>query len=135
MPYQTVKHGLKAKKIKLPQMILFSQKTTNKILMYLLALSFCKILQKFLEPIQSYEDMPFLAPKWPICAEQFFFGYKPLLLLSCIYWPFFIVQNEKIFLQQMQSFWAQNGPIALNHFFFWKIINIILIYLLAPFIV
>ena len=34
----------------------------------------------------------------------------------------------------MRHFWAQNGPFAPNNFF-WKIINIILIYLLAPFIV
>ena len=53
-------------------------------------LSFCKILKKFLEPIQSYEDVPFLGPKWSICPKQIFF---------------------------------------------WKIINITLIYLLAPFIV
>ena len=33
---------------------------------------------------------------------------------------------------RMHYFWAQNGPFAPN--FFWKIINIILIYLLAPFI-
>ena len=33
----------------------------------------------------------------------------------------------------MLNFWAQNGPF--NPIFFWKIINIILIYLLAPFIV
>ena len=33
----------------------------------------------------------------------------------------------------MHPFWAQNGPIA--PIFFWKIINIILIYILAPFIV
>ena len=37
MPNQTVKNGLKAKKIKFPQMIFFSQKTTNKIFIYLLA--------------------------------------------------------------------------------------------------
>ena len=37
---------------------------------------------------------------------------------------------------RMHHFGAQNGPFAQNNFFFfWKIINIILIYLLAPFIV
>ena len=36
---------------------------------------------------------------------------------------------------RMCHFWAQNGPFAPNKNFFWKIINIILIYLLAPFIV
>ena len=34
----------------------------------------------------------------------------------------------------MHHFWAQNSPFAPNNFF-WKIITIILIYLLAPFIV
>ena len=37
MPNQTVKNGLKAKKTKLLQMNFLSQKTTNKIFMYLLA--------------------------------------------------------------------------------------------------
>ena len=36
---------------------------------------------------------------------------------------------------RMHHFGAQNGPFAPNNFFFWKIINTILIYLLAPFIV
>ena len=35
---------------------------------------------------------------------------------------------------RMQHFWVQNGPFAPNKFFS-KIINIILIYLVAPFIV
>ena len=35
---------------------------------------------------------------------------------------------------RMRHFWAQNGPFAPNKFF-WEIINVILIYLLAPFIV
>ena len=32
--------------------------------------------------------VPFLGPKQPICPEQNFFGYKPLLLLSSTYGPF-----------------------------------------------
>ena len=28
-------------------------------------LSFCKIFKKFLKPIQIYEDVPFLGPKYP----------------------------------------------------------------------
>ena len=35
-------------------------------------LSLSKILKKFLEPIQSYEDVPFSRPKWPICCKQIF---------------------------------------------------------------
>ena len=34
----------------------------------------------------------------------------------------------------MCHFWAQNGPFAANYFFWGKIIDIILIFLLAPFI-
>ena len=54
MPNQTVKNGRKAKKIELPQMNFFSQKTTNIIFMYLLA--------------------PFIAQKQPIYPEQKIFG-------------------------------------------------------------
>ena len=59
-----------------------------------------------------------------------FFRYKPLSLLSSTYWPFSLFKIKKkcvIF-----------GPKMVHlpqTFFFWKIINIILIYLLAPFIV
>ena len=57
---------------------------------YLLALFTVQNFKKFLQPIQSYEDAPFLGSKWSICPKQ---------------------KNN------------------------WKIIKIILIYLLAPFIV
>ena len=70
MPNQTVNNGLKAKKIKLPQMNVFLEKQLIKIFMYLLALHAGKKFKKFLEPIQSYEDVPILGPKWPICPEQ-----------------------------------------------------------------
>ena len=63
MPNQTVKNGLKAKKIKLPQMNFFLEKQLIKFSCTYWPLSFCKILKKFLEPIQSYEDVPFLGPK------------------------------------------------------------------------
>ena len=58
----------------------------------------------------------------------------------------FILQNFKKILRaramRMCYFWAQNCPFVLNKIYlvqtiimFWKIINTILIYLLAPFIV
>ena len=58
----------------------------------------------------------------------------------CHFLALFTVQNLKNFLQQMQSYEMHHflGPkwsICLKQFFFWKIINIIVIYLLAPFIV
>ena len=71
MANQALKNGLKASnKINCPNFL------------------FCKILRKFSELIQSYDDVPFLDPEWPICPEQFFFKYKPLLLLSSTSWPF-----------------------------------------------
>ena len=67
---------------------IFSWYTTNKIFMYLLDPFILQNFKKFLEPIQSYEDVPFSGPKWLTCPEQLFFLYKPLLLLSSIYSPF-----------------------------------------------
>ena len=94
---QTVKSDLKANKIKLPNF------------------SFCKILKKLSELIQSYEDVSFSGPKCPICPEQKIFKYKPLLLLSYTYRPFSLCQILKIFsggsrLMRMRNFWVQNGP-------------------------
>ena len=44
-------------------------------------LSFCKLLKKNLEPIQSYEKVPFSGPKYPNLSWTNLFWYKPLLLL------------------------------------------------------
>ena len=35
--------------------------------------SLYKMFKKFLQQIQSYEDEPFLDPKWSICPKQIFF--------------------------------------------------------------
>ena len=50
-------------------------------------LSLCKILKKFLQAIQSYEDAQFLSPKWPISQNQNFFRKpvnKPRSFHSCL---------------------------------------------------
>ena len=47
----------------------------------------CKIFKKFLEQIQSYEDAPFLGPKWSICPNKNFFRKpvnKPCSFHSCL---------------------------------------------------
>ena len=76
MSNQTVKNDLKAKMIKLPPNEIFSPKITNqlKFSCNYWPLSLCKIFKKFLGTIQSYEDVPFLGKKWPICHQNFFFG-------------------------------------------------------------
>ena len=76
MPNKTVKKGLKAKMTKLPQMILFLEKQLIKFSCTYRPLPFCKILEKFLGSIQSYDDVSFSGPKWSICQEQNFFDTK-----------------------------------------------------------
>ena len=60
------------------------------------------------------------------------FWYKPLLLLSSTY-SYLKKSYSGSRVMRMHHFWAQNGPFA--PIFFWKIINTILIYLLALLIV
>ena len=102
-------------------MIFFSQKTTNKIFMYLLSPFIVQNFKKVLRADPELWDVPFLGPKWPICPENFFW-YKPLLLLSSTYWPFSLCKILKKFLEPIQScemchFWDQNGPFVLKIFF------------------
>ena len=135
---QTVKNGLKAKKIKLPQMNFFLEKQLIKFSCTYWPLSFCKILKKFLGLIQSYEDVPFSGPKWPICHEQDFFGTNHYHYFHLPIGPFHCAKFTKIYtvdpeLQGCTIFGSK--MVHLHQFFFWKIIKIILIYLLAPFIV
>ena len=88
----------------------FSQKTTNEIFMYLLAPFILQNLKKFLQQIQSYENAPFLGPKWFICPKQNFFlehySYPSHLPIT----PF-IVQNFKKILPADPGIWcAIFGP-------------------------
>ena len=94
--------------------------------------------KKFSEPIQSYEDVPFSSPKWPICPEQKIFSTNHYYFHLPI-GPFHYGKFKKI-LTADPELWgcAIFGPKMVHlpqTIFFWKIINIILIYLLAPFIV
>ena len=73
-PNQTVKHGLKAKKIKLPQMNPFLEKQLIKFSCTYWPFLFCRILKKLLGPIHSFEEVQFSGPKRPNCHEQNFFG-------------------------------------------------------------
>ena len=64
--------------------------------MYLLASFILQILKKFLEPILSYEDVPFSGPKWPICPEQFFFGTNHYYYFHLPAGPFFVQNLQQI---------------------------------------
>ena len=88
MANKTVKNSLKAKKTTLPQFFILQNFT------------------KFSELIQSYNDVPFLGPEWPICPQQttvITFSY----LLSLL-----IVQNSSCGSRVMWigNFSAQNSP-------------------------
>ena len=63
--------------------------------------------------------MPFLGPEWPICPEQIFVQYKPLLLLSFTYWDFSLCKILPVDpeLWGCPIFWAQ------NEIFFRKSVN------------
>ena len=50
---------------------------------YLLAVFIVQNLKKFLQDIHSYEDAPFLGPKWFACPN--FLGGKLLISFSSIY--------------------------------------------------
>ena len=65
--------------------------------MYLLAHFILQNLKIFLAMIQSYEDVPFSSPKWPICPEQNFFG-KIIDTIFIYLSALFIVQNFLKFL-------------------------------------
>ena len=59
----------------------------------LLALFIVQNLKKFLQRIQSYEDMPFLDPKWSISSKQFFFLGKIINIILIYLIAPFILQN------------------------------------------
>ena len=91
---------------------------------YLLALFIMQNLKKFLQQIQSYEDVPFLGPKWSICPKQIFFG-KLLILFSSTYQPLSLCKILKKFFQRIQSyedaqFLGPKWPISSNENFFRK---------------
>ena len=85
---------------------------------YLLAIFTVQNLKKSLKQSQSYEDAPFLHPKWSICPKQFFWGKIINTILIYLLAPF------------LHPKWS----ICPKQFFWGKIINTILIYLLVPFL-
>ena len=87
---------------------------------YLLALFIVQNLKKFLQRIQSYEDVPFLGPKWSICPKQIFFWKIINIILIYLLAPF-IVQNFKKILPADPELWgcAIFGP-KMAHFPKWE---------------
>ena len=104
MANQTVKNGLKAN------------------------FSLYKILKRFSELIQSYDDEPFLDPEWHIFPEQKIFLVQTIAITFIYLLALFIVQNLKSFscgsrVMRMRNFWALNGPFPQMRIFFRKFVN------------
>ena len=112
---------------------LFSQ---NKIFMYLLVPF---ILQNFKKTLWAdSQDVPFLGLKWPISHKQIFFGANHYYCFDPPIGPFHCAKFTTFFTADPDfGGCAIFGP-KMVHLpqtnIFWKIVNIILIYLLAPFI-
>ena len=66
----------------------------------------CRIENKILEPIQSYEGSPFSGPKWSISPEEDFFRKTINIMFMCLWAPF-IVQNFK-----KSRVWVRKNPFA-----------------------
>ena len=91
---------------------------------YLFTLFIVQNLKKFLQRIQSYEDVPFLGPKWSICPPKKILKKIINIILVYLLAPF-IVQNFKKILQWIQSyedvqFLGPKRPICPNENFFRK---------------
>ena len=88
-------------------------------------ISLCKILKTFLEPIQSYKDVLFSSPKWPIWPEEKCWGTNHYYYFHLPIGPFHCAKFKKNScsgsrVMRMNHLWAQNGPLAPNIFFFLK---------------
>ena len=92
------------KKIKLPQIEFFLEKQLTKVSSTYYPISFWKIFKKFLEPIQSYENVPFSGPNLPICPKQMFFYTNHYCYFHLPIGPFNCAKFKKKFLQRIQSY-------------------------------
>ena len=86
---------------------------------YLLALFIVQNLKKFFQRIQSYEDVQFLGPKWPISPNENFFRKpvnEPCFFYSCLS----TCQKSKSDINLLVKYWwLKNTKISLVERHFW----------------
>ena len=106
---------------------------------YLLTLFIVQNLKNYYSQSRIMRMCHFRAQKWPICHEQNFFGTNHYYYFHLPIGPFHCAKLKKVLTMYLELCrCAIFGPKMVHlpqTIFFWKIINIILIYLLAPFIV
>ena len=86
----------------LSQTRFFLKKSLIKLKCTISPIYCAKFLKKLLAPIQSFEDVPFLGPKCPICPNKKSL-VKPLILLWSTYWPLSVCKILKK-LEWIQSY-------------------------------
>ena len=113
---------LKAKNGPLPWTKFFGKNHITFI--YLLALFIAQNFKKFLQRIQSYEDAPFLGPKWSIYPKQIFFW--KIISFPSSYYPLSLCKIFKKFFQRIQSYENAQflGPKYPMRIFFRKPVNV-----------
>ena len=105
----------------LPQTF-FWKKLLRSFLSTYWLLSMCKIFQKFLQWIQTYEDVPFLGLKWPICWNEifFFFFFKKPVNKSCSFHSCLSTcQKSKSDINLFMKYWPLLTIISLVETHFW----------------
>ena len=83
---------------------IFLVQTIINTFIYLLTLLTVQNFKKNLQQTQSYEDAPFLGPKWSNCPN-FFFG-KLLISFSSTYWSLSLYKIKKKILPLDPELWA-----------------------------
>ena len=77
-------------------------------------LSLCKILKKIFQQIQSYEDVQFMGPKWPISSNENFLR-KPVHELCFFYSWLSACQKSKSDINLLVKYWwLKNTEISLS---------------------
>ena len=138
MPNQTVKNDLK--RSNWPKWF-FSWKATNKIFMYLWAPFIVQNLKNIFRANLEFRGCVIFGSEMTHLPWTHLFWYKPLLLLSSTYWHFSVCKIFKKILPAAPESWGhtifefKTVPLPQTVSFLEKIMNIIFIYLLTPFIV
>ena len=105
-----------SKLVHLPQTRTFLGKVVNTISIYLLNPFIVQSLKRFLQWIQSYEDVPFWTQNGPICPNEVFCSEKP-----CSYHSFlWTSQKLNSDINLLLTYWRlQNTEISLAESYFW----------------
>ena len=111
-----------------PKQFFFWKKIINIIFIYLLARFILQNLKQIWKPIHIYEDVPLSGPKYPNWFWTKLFGTNHYYYFHLPIGPFHWAKFKKNSysgsrVMSMHHFWAQNGPFALNNFFYGKLLK------------